>query len=219
MRSKTSSLSPQQDFTIMMNITPEEQRQANNFIQQILASHEGNQRLYGIIDAAQDERIYPLLKKKADIYLSLYNNDVNESLKSAGPVLFQFRQNDILSAWLIIHGQFNNWFILFASLGVTMIDMRRHFKRFAMVEAPNGKHMYFRYYDPRVLRNYLPSCNEEERKYIFGRFAVFWAQSQDQRYLRLTIDGGIEPLTIQKQITSQHLEKREFTPLPEVIAP
>lgn len=172
----------------MNDLSAEQQQQANAFIERILAN-EGNKRLYGIIDAAQDERIYPLLKSQADIYLSLYNNDVSESLKAVGPVLFQFRKDDRLSAWIITQGQYNNWFILFPSLGITMIDMRRHFKRFAMVEAPNGKHMYFRYYDPRVLRAYIPSCDEEERAYIFGNFSSFWAHATDKLYYRLSSDG------------------------------
>ena len=30
------------------------------------------------------------------------------------------------------------------------------------------ENLYFRYYDPRVLRIYLPACNKEELATIFG---------------------------------------------------
>ena len=46
--------------------------------------------------------------------------------------------------------------------------MRNHFRKLLTVYDPNGKPLLFRYYDPRVLRVYLPTCNAEELATIFG---------------------------------------------------
>ena len=39
--------------------------------------------------------------------------------------------------------------------------------------------VYFRYYDPRVFRVYLPTCNREELETIFGPAVKFFAESED----------------------------------------
>ena len=46
--------------------------------------------------------------------------------------------------------------------------LRHHFRQFSMVELPDRKQVYFRFYDPRVLRVFLPTCTAEETKQFFG---------------------------------------------------
>ena len=36
------------------------------------------------------------------------------------------------------------------------------------VQLPSGEMVYFRYYDPRVLQVYLPTCRRDEIKIIYG---------------------------------------------------
>ena len=38
----------------------------------------------------------------------------------------------------------------------------------SQVQLPDGKQVYFRYYDPRVLRIFLPTCNADETNQFFG---------------------------------------------------
>ena len=50
-----------------------------------------------------------------------------------------------------------------------------------MVGAPGGERVYFRFYDPRVLRVYLPTCSSSELKGVFGpvgRFVVEGPEGQ-----------------------------------------
>ena len=39
--------------------------------------------------------------------------------------------------------------------------------------------MLFRYYDPRVLRAYLPTCDESELRAVFGPIRAFWMEARD----------------------------------------
>ena len=48
-----------------------------------------------------------------------------------------------------------------------------------MVYDEDGKPLYFRYYDPRVLRVYLPTCNESELKTVFGPVTHYWVEGED----------------------------------------
>ena len=47
---------------------------------------------------------------------------------------------------------------------VAFDDVRRHMRRFLRVQGEDGRRMLFRWYDPRVLRVYLPSCTDDERR-------------------------------------------------------
>ena len=50
--------------------------------------------------------------------------------------------------------------------------------------------MYFRYYDPRVLRVFLPTSNTEELTAIFGPVSCFLVESEDPgRCIEFTFTG------------------------------
>ncbi|CAA0096792.1 Uncharacterised protein [BD1-7 clade bacterium] len=163
----------------MQDLTEYDQQYANHFIDTLSATGPEGHRLYAILDGAQDSRIYRHLQQHGDVYMSMYTDDVAEPLKAVGPLLYQFRKNDELTAWLIKHGAFNNWFIVFPSLGKTMVQLRRHFKRFAVVLSPQGKRMYFRYYDPRVLGGFLVAADDCQLSIIFGDIGCMWASGSE----------------------------------------
>src|SRR5262249_6287896 len=58
-------------------------------------------------------------------------------------------------------------------------DLRRHFRRLLLVRDAHGQSLYFRYYDPRVLRVYLPTCTREELKTFFGPVESFVVEERD----------------------------------------
>ena len=41
-------------------------------------------------------------------------------------------------------------------------ELRRHLRRFLMVEDESGEPLYFRYYDPGALRDFWPSCSRRQ---------------------------------------------------------
>lgn len=59
-----------------------------------------------------------------------------------------------------------------------------------MVKDAKGGHLYFRYYDPRVLRVYLPTCNAQELGFVFGPLDSFVLEGEDpSAVLRFSRDG------------------------------
>ena len=48
-----------------------------------------------------------------------------------------------------------------------------------MVQDPEGKTLLFRYYDPRVMRVYLPTCNSEEIRAVFGPLQWYAMESEE----------------------------------------
>jgi hypothetical protein len=54
-----------------------------------------------------------------------------------------------------------------------------------------GTPMLFRYYDPRVLRVYLPTCNAEELKTVFGPVLRFVLEgNQPEELLHFHLNNG-----------------------------
>ena len=57
--------------------------------------------------------------------------------------------------------------------------MRQHFRSLVNVHDADGRPMFFRFYDPRVLRVYLPTCNPAESRQVFGPVRTFCLEAED----------------------------------------
>lgn len=56
-------------------------------------------------------------------------------------------------------------------------------RQFLFVKDEDGKELYFRFYDPRILRLYLPTCTKTETAAFFGPVLRFLIESEDARSL------------------------------------
>ena len=64
-------------------------------------------------------------------------------------------------------------------------------RRFLTVYDHTGKPMYFRYYDPRVLRVFLPTCTPAEQQTMFGPVQSYFAEDEDpDSLLEFTLQQG-----------------------------
>jgi len=48
-----------------------------------------------------------------------------------------------------------------------------------MVKTEDGEQLYFRFYDPRVLRVFLPTCDERQLRDFFGPIDYFLCESEE----------------------------------------
>ena len=59
------------------------------------------------------------------------------------------------------------------------------------MEDEAGRKLVFRYYDPRVLRAYLPTCFADELKTVYGGIECFYTESEDpNQLLEFRLDRG-----------------------------
>jgi hypothetical protein len=64
-------------------------------------------------------------------------------------------------------------------------EVRQHLRKFLIVELEPGGTAFFRFYDPRVLRLFLPTCREDEWTTFFGPIDAFLvARADDLALLR-----------------------------------
>jgi hypothetical protein len=129
--------------------------------------------LFAVLDATRDAlSILGLLRASGEEYQCLYEGTQAQVLEAFAPYLVRLTENSKLLENVIASGWGKNWGI-FAVSGADFQSVRRHFRTFLMVNGPDGKRLYFRYYDPRVLRTYLPTCDAAETKFIFGPLAAY----------------------------------------------
>ena len=125
--------------------------------------------LYAIVDAARDERIYPRLRELAatEEVLCLYEGQSAQELASVAPYLICLGSSDRVFDWLWSEGWDQDWGIYLWSVS-SMNAMREHFRRLTIVQTEEKQRLLFRFYDPRVLGVFLPTCDTRQLVEMFG---------------------------------------------------
>jgi hypothetical protein len=57
-------------------------------------------------------------------------------------------------------------------------ELLDHFRSFLLMRSQEKPPLYFRFYDPRVLRALLPTCEPQELRAIFGPVASYLVESE-----------------------------------------
>lgn len=135
------------------------------------------ENLFAVLDAAQGSRILDLLQQSAEEYQSLYLGTQGHALADVAPYLVNLPKGSPLLHALITEGWDKNWGIYLAC-EKPFLELRQHFRKFLMVQAEGFENrMYFRFYDPRVLETFLPTCTREQRQQFFGPILRFFLPS------------------------------------------
>ena len=141
-------------------------------------------KFYAILDGARSDKIYPAIKEYSVdhkcLFLAhtlLYGGRLPHALAMAAPYLVKLQPGDLFTRWVVSRGWGNSWGILLGSTSTFSI-LARHFRRFLMVKTEDEEKFYFRYYDPRVLRTYLPTCSKTELQYLFEEVRLFIAEEE-----------------------------------------
>ena len=134
--------------------------------------------LFALLDATRDPlTILGMLRSSGDEHQSLYEGMQGKMLEAFAPYLVRLPADSRLLERLIAKGWGQHWGIFVVS-DADFKALRKHFRTFLMVKGPEGKQLYFRYYDPRVLRVYLPTCNAAEADFVFGPVAAYLCEAE-----------------------------------------
>jgi hypothetical protein len=154
----------------------------------LLDSIPDSERLFAILDGARDPEIKARHLRLNLPFVSLYRGEPEETLGGVGPLLVCVDTTDLVT-WLLRDGWGKSWGIFFTA-NVSLEDLRRHFRHFLLVRDPDGQELYFRFYDPRVLRVYLPTCTARETIQFLGPVSACLMESEDGSAIHeCTVDG------------------------------
>lgn len=133
------------------------------------------EQLYAILDAARAPRVLELLRDSDEEYQCLYDGPSAATFTEHAPYLVRLAPDAELLEDLAAEGWGKAWGVYLTS-SRPFAEVRKHLRQFLMVEM-EGKVVYFRFYDPRVLRAYLPTCNGEETERFFGPISTFLVEA------------------------------------------
>lgn len=123
--------------------------------------------LFVVLDAARDEMVLPWLRESGAEFTCLYDGYKGQELADVAPYLVALSGGDAALDDLVGRAWGECWGVFLTS-HAGLRDVRRHLRRFLRVRVENRGPMLFRWYDPRVLRAYLPTCTLDEANAFFG---------------------------------------------------
>ena len=132
-----------------------------------------------VLDGAINPAVRDLLNQSGVFYQSLYEGEQAADLAAYGPYLVEIQKGGKLMPFLIKVGWGKSWGV-FLSTQMGFVDARRHLRHFLMVDIEGGKRVLFRFYDPRVMRVFIPTCDAEQRKEFFGQIEGIYVESEKE---------------------------------------
>lgn len=146
-------------------------------IEEILWPEGPKQNIWMILDGARSIEIFRMLLACHLEYSCLYSGTLTPDLEMAAPYLVQLDHGYKDTHQFIQRAWGNSWGVLLRS-ETSLKKLRRHLREFLVVRDERGNRLLFRYYDPRVLRVYLPTCTTSELRTVFGPIECFWTESE-----------------------------------------
>ena len=136
---------------------------------------------YILLDAARMGNTIEDAKQMNKQFDSLYRGRSEESLAVVAPYIFSFAAQTDFGKWFFEKGWGDSWGILIQS-SYPMNELHRHFRKFLIVGTEDNQELYFRFYDPRVLRIFLPTCSTDQLKEFFGPIDYFVMESDNPEF-------------------------------------
>lgn len=167
----------------------------DRLVREVLRHGGDESRMFALVDSARDPEVYPSLLEPGLELRCLFAGDLPPVLASAAPYLVELDPDSVFVDVLREHWG-DAWGVLFRARA-DIEALRRHFRKLNVVRGPDGQRLFFRYYDPRVLRVYLPTCTADELRQVFGPVDEWIVEGESGEALRYRIEG--EALSVSHQ--------------------
>jgi Domain of unknown function (DUF4123) len=134
--------------------------------------------VYAIFDACDEPLVPPKMQELGeDKALSLFKGGAQESYWAVAPYLAKVDGG--MLTWINDHLNGTRWGI-FVFTKADLPALHKHLRHFLIVQLHDSRQWFFRFYDPRILGTYLPTCNGAELKNLFGPVRGFAMAAEDK---------------------------------------
>lgn len=127
---------------------------------------------YVIADCARNPRIHPAVVGSRVESACLYDGPLSPGLSRVAPYLVRLERGSRFANAYYTSGWNDAWGLVLRSQA-SLRALRRHFRTLAYARRTSGPKLLFRYYDVRVLRLFLPTCDTRQLAQIFGPVDAF----------------------------------------------
>lgn len=135
-------------------------------------------QLFGIVDSARNEEVFRYLVTGDVQYKSLFEGTMDVQSYGVSGFLVECKKESALYQWMVGEAWGDSCSIFFTSKA-SFDELFKHFQQFNRVYLEDDEVVLFRYYDPRVLRVYLPTCNPDEVEVFFGEVESFFTEGEE----------------------------------------
>ena len=126
-------------------------------------------QVHMLIDGATDMTLSTRIRFGKLQYDCLFGEPLSQHLRAAAPYLVHLSAGSPQTCDLLgLSANAPLCVFVTAPPIISTRQLRLHFKKLLWVHDERGRQLYFRYYDPRVLAAYWPSCSAEERVQLLG---------------------------------------------------
>jgi hypothetical protein len=136
-------------------------------------------QVHWLLDGARHPDIADLVTAGKLEYACLYAGPLHPRLRAAAPYLVHLAAGSPGTEVLLERGWGKAWGILLVGpADVSLTQLRLHCKKLLRVQTEVGESLAFRFYDPRVLTTYLPTCTDDELARFFGPITRVVAENE-----------------------------------------
>jgi len=159
---------------------------------------KGDIPVFAILDGASVPDLVKNLFEHEPEYCCLYRGELEPDMATVAPYLVRLEAETQFTELVLGEGWGAHWgsFVIGPA---NLRALRDHFRAFHAVELPDQRTVLFRYYDPRVLRNFLPVCNATELATFFGPVQKFVVEGETpESVIKFSVAGAaLKPETFQ----------------------
>ena len=149
---------------------------------------------YALLDGASIPDLLEYLDSLQPEYVCLYRGELKAGVEEVAPYLVQLEEGHAFTRWLLEKG-WGEHYGVFVQSAEPITVVRLHLRRSLRVYTEGGKGLLFRYYDPRVLRVFLPTMTLEEAKGFFGPIRAFLSEAEDTSQIVRFLNKEGSPVT------------------------
>jgi hypothetical protein len=135
--------------------------------------------LYAVLDGARDDGVHLLTRGDEGPWMYLEDGIVEASYQVCAPRAIALEHRPIAATMKLLAAGWGRSWGIFLRTDHEFLTLRRHLRALSNVRLPNGRIAQFRFYDPRVLRGYLPTCTSDELALVFGPIREFVMEGED----------------------------------------
>jgi len=144
--------------------------------------------VYAVLDGASIPKLVATLHEQKPEFCCLYPGELKPDMAAVAPYLVRLEKGKEFTEQVLKDGWGAHWGVFVVS-GGDLRALRDHFREFHKVELPDQRSVIFRYYDPRVLRIFLPVCNELELTQFFGPVKRFVVEAEADNGIQFSFTG------------------------------
>lgn len=119
-----------------------------------------------LVDAAASPEVATYLQGFSDPARCLFDGAVFEDLSEVAPWLVQLSRHGDVFDWFVEAGFGNNWGV-FVHSDLPMAKLKTRLKAHLYVYDEEGEKMFFKFYRPRALRDFVPVMADPQRAGFF----------------------------------------------------